>query len=115
MSGRHRPTQPIPTPDPSTQGPSTQASSMQTRPMRTIRVRRPGRGAAALLVAGALAAAAVAVGHSGHLWPAAAPQAPGTVPGSAAPGAPAPGASTAGPPVGTVIMVIRHGEKPDED
>lgn len=84
-----------------------------TRSAKPKRVRRLSRVTVAVVVAAAAAAAATAVGYASQYRPVVAP------PTAGAPAAPAPG--TAGdaapgvPAIGAVIMVIRHGEKPDED
>jgi hypothetical protein len=73
------------------------------------------RGAIVGVAAAAVALATAVVGYNSQYHPMPAPPA-ATVPAvpGQAPGAPGTGAA-AGPAIGTVIMVIRHGEKPDED
>lgn len=93
-----------------------------TRTAKPPRRRRPGRGTVALVVAAALATATAVVGYSSQYRPIGSPATPvapvapvAPFPGGSGEPAPAPGAVTAAPAIGTVIMVIRHGEKPDED
>jgi hypothetical protein len=65
-----------------------------------------------ITVGGALLASTALVGCSSILHPPlSAPAQPDVPPISI----PAPRATPSGPPTGTVIMIIRHGEKPDED
>ncbi len=84
-------------------------------PTRTAKPRRrPSRGTVALVAAAALAVATAVVGYASQYRPVVGP------PAAIAPWAPAPsvsggpGAGTSGPAIGTVIMIIRHGEKPDD-
>jgi hypothetical protein len=66
-----------------------------------------------VVAAAAVAAATGVVGYAGQYRPVVGP------PSAIAPVAPAPGAgldaAPTGPAIGTVIMVIRHGEKPDDE
>lgn len=92
-----------------------------TRTARATTSRRPRVGGVVVVAATALAVTTAVVGFAGHYRPAAAPPA-ASAPVFPVPGAPVPGGSSGTSdgtaftaPVGTVIMIIRHGEKPDED
>jgi hypothetical protein len=87
------------------------AAPAPTRTAKPGRSRRLGRGTLALIVAASVAAATAVVGYASQYRPVVAP--PAAV--APVPGAPAPNVAPGGPAIGTVIMVIRHGEKPDDE
>jgi hypothetical protein len=71
------------------------------------------RGTVALVVAAAVAVATAVVGYSSQYRPVVGPPA-AIAPWAPAPSVSGPNAATSGPAIGTVIMIIRHGEKPDD-
>lgn len=101
-------------------GEETAPAPSPTRSARRAGNRRPSGASVALVAAAALAVTTAVVGLASQYRPSTAPPAAispvAPAPGVSIPGGSAPGSGTAfSAPVGTVIMIIRHGEKPDDD